>query len=313
MNLFDWDKPALKITKPVRLIELFAGIGAQAKALERLGVPFEHHKVVEIDRFAVASYNAIHGTDFKPMDITKITAADLNITETNKWCYILTYSFPCQDLSKAGASKGLGKGTRSGLLWEVDRILHECKELPQILLMENVSMIVSDKHINDFAVWVKRLEELGYTNLWEIMNAKNFGVPQNRERCFMVSFLGDYQFEFPKPIPLTRTMGDTLEPDVDEKYYLNEETANNLCSQLVKVERERESKPQHPVRRTEHKGRKAYMGYSMCRKFIGKPLKCSYGILARYYKGLSKKELDNGVIEYESDHNKPSCELEKHI
>jgi DNA (cytosine-5)-methyltransferase 1 len=240
MNLFDWDKPALKITKPVRLIELFAGIGAQAKALERLGVPFEHHKAIEIDRFAVASYNAIHGTNFQPMDITQTTADDLNITDTDKWCYILTYSFPCQDLSKAGASKGLGKGTRSGLLWEVDRILHECKELPQILLMENVSMIVSDKHINDFSVWVKRLEELGYTNLWEIMNAKDFGVPQNRERCFMVSFLGDYQFEFPKQIPLTRTMGDTLEPDVDEKYYLNEATANNLCSQLVKVERERE-------------------------------------------------------------------------
>ena len=239
MNLFDWDKPALKITTPVRLIELFAGIGAQTKALERLGIPFEHHKAIEIDRFAVASYNAIHGTDFQPMDITKITAADLNITETDKWCYILTYSFPCQDLSIAGKQRGMKRGTRSGLLWEVERLLRECSELPQILLMENVPMVVSDKHINDFAAWVKRLEELGYTNLWEIMNAKDFGVPQNRERCFMVSFLGDYQYEFPKPIPLTRTMGDTLEPDVDEKYYLNEETANNLCSQLVKVERER--------------------------------------------------------------------------
>ena len=114
MNLFDWDKPALKIKNPVRLIELFAGIGAQAKALERLGVPFEHYKVVEIDRFAVASYNAIHGTDFQPIDITKITAADLNITETVKWCYILTYSFPCQDLSLAGKQKGMKRGTRSG-------------------------------------------------------------------------------------------------------------------------------------------------------------------------------------------------------
>ena len=240
MNLFDWDKPALKITNPVRLIELFAGIGAQAKALERLGIPFEHHKAIEIDRFAVASYNAIHGTDFKPMDITKITAADLNITETDKWCYILTYSFPCQDLSLAGKQKGMKRGTRSGLLWEVERLLRECSELPQILLMENVPMVIGDKNIDDFANWCGCLEELGYTNVWQVLNSKDYGIPQNRERCFMVSFLGEYAYEFPKPIPLTKTMDDLLEPDVDEKFYLRGETADRLCSQLIQVERERE-------------------------------------------------------------------------
>lgn len=240
MNLFDWNKPLLKITKPVRLIELFAGVGAQAKAFERLCVPFEHYRICEFDKFAVASYNAIHGTDFQPMDITKITAADLNITETDKWCYILTYSFPCQDLSLAGKQKGMKRGTRSGLLWEVERLLRGCKELPQILLMENVPMVVGDKNIDDFAVWCSCLEELGYTNCWEILNAKDYGIPQNRERCFMVSFLGDYAYDFPKPIPLAKTMDDVLEPDVDEKFYLKGETADKLCSHLIQVERERE-------------------------------------------------------------------------
>ena len=239
MNLFDWDKPALKITKPVRLIELFAGIGAQAKALERLGIPFEHYQAVEFDRFALASYNAVHGTDFQTTDIRNVRGADLGVVDTDEYCYILTYSFPCQDLSIGGHQKGMKRGTRSGLLWEVERLLHECEHLPQILLMENVPMVVADKNINDFAGWVQSLERLGYTNVWSILNAKDYGVPQHRERCFMVSFLGDYQYEFPRPIPLTKKMRDLLELDVDEKYYINEDTAERLCSQLVKVERER--------------------------------------------------------------------------
>ena len=240
MNLFDWDKPLLKITKPVRLIELFAGIGAQAKAFEILNVPFEHYRICELDKYAVASYNAVHGTDFAVSNICELRAEDLAITNTDKYCYVLTYSFPCQDLSVAGNQKGMKKGTRSGLLWEVERLLRECDELPQILLMENVPMVVGEKNIGDFAEWISCLEELGYTNVWDILNAKDYGVPQNRERCFMVSFLGDYQYEFPKPIPLTKTMDDLLEPDVDEKYFLNGETAEKLCSQLIQVERERE-------------------------------------------------------------------------
>ena len=240
MNLFDWDKPPLKITKPVRLIELFAGIGAQAKAFERLGVPFEHYRICEFDRFAVDSYNAVHGTDFAVSDIRDIHAEDLGITDTDKYCYVLTYSFPCQDLSNAGKQRGMKRGTRSGLLWEVERLLRECSELPQILLMENVPAVVGEKNIDDFAEWCACLEELCYTNCWEILNAKDYGVPQNRDRCFMVSFLGEYQYEFPPPIPLTRTMDDLLEPDVDEKFYLKGETADKLCSQLIQVERERE-------------------------------------------------------------------------
>lgn len=117
-----------KIDKPIRLIELFAGIGAQAKALEMLGVKFEHHRICEFDKYAVASYNAIHGTHFQPTDIRDLRWRDLGVTDTDKYCYILTYSFPCQDLSVAGKQRGMikGSGTRSGLLWEVERLLTEC-------------------------------------------------------------------------------------------------------------------------------------------------------------------------------------------
>jgi DNA (cytosine-5)-methyltransferase 1 len=141
-NIFDYGaKEKFKIDKPIRLIEMFAGIGSQAMALRDLGVKFENHRMIEIDKYAVESYNAIHGTEFKPMDITKIGGVDLGIKNTDEYCYILTYSFPCQDLSLAGRQAGMekGSGTRSGLLWEVERILKECNELgelPQVLLME---------------------------------------------------------------------------------------------------------------------------------------------------------------------------------
>lgn len=224
-SLFDGANP-LKVTKPLRLIELFAGIGAQAKALENLGVKFEHYRICEFDKYAVASYNAVHGTEFTTSDITKIHAADLGIVETDKYEYIMTYSFPCTDLSKAGKQQGMSResGTRSGLLWEVERLLKEAKELPQILLMENVPDVISEKNSADFFAWCRFLEDLGYTNKYAILNAKDFGVPQNRERCFMLSWLGDFHYDFPQAKPLTVRLKDVLEPSVDEKYYLSEKT-----------------------------------------------------------------------------------------
>ena len=209
-----------KTTKPIRLIELFAGIGSQSKALERLGANFEHYMICEFDKYAVQSYNAIHSTNFKPTDITKITADDLGITETDKYEYIMTYSFPCTDLSVAGKQAGMakGSGTRSGLLWEVERLLTECKELPQVLLMENVPQVLN----GDFGGWLDFLDGLGYRNYYKCLNAKNYGIPQNRDRCFMVSVLGDYYYDFPKPGPLQLRLKDMLESKVDEKYYLSE-------------------------------------------------------------------------------------------
>lgn len=211
-----------KITKPIRLIELFGGVGSQAMALRNIGANFEHYRLVEFDKYPVASYNAIHGTNFEPTDITKINASDLGIVETDKYEYIMTYSFPCQDLSIAGQQKGMtkGSGTRSGLLWEVERLLIECEELPQVLLMENVPLVIGKKNIKDFEQWQLFLESKGYKNFVQILNAKDFGIPQSRRRCFMLSILGDYDYEFPTGEPLTLRMQDLLEEEVDKKFYL---------------------------------------------------------------------------------------------
>lgn len=207
-----------------------------------MGADFEHYRICEFDKYAVQSYNAVHGTEFETSDITKITADDLGIVDTNKWCYVMTYSFPCQDLSNAGLGKGMakGSGTRSGLLWEVERLLDELFDnggqnaLPKVLLMENVPAVIGAKNIQHFAKWQEKLESLGYKNKWEVLNAKDFGIPQNRERCFMVSILGDYFYDFPKKIPLKLRLKDMLETQVDEKYYLHcSELKEKLCEELI--------------------------------------------------------------------------------
>jgi len=234
LSIFDITLPTYKINNKVRLIELFAGVGSQAMALKRLGVDFETYKVVEFDEHAINSYNAIHGTNFPTIDITKINATDLNIVDTHTHTYLLTYSYPCQDLSVAGKQKGMakGSGTRSGLLWEVERLLKECDELPQILLMENVPQVASNENLKHFQEWQQFLTSLGYMNYIEFLNAKDFGVAQNRNRCFMVSILGNYNYKFPKPIELTKVMKDYLEDEVDEKYYINNEKTAALISEL---------------------------------------------------------------------------------
>lgn len=168
--------------------------------------------------------------------ITQATASDLAIEDTDKYLYIMTYSFPCQDLSAAGNGAGMAKGgqTRSGLLWEVERLLNECRELPQILLMENVPQVVGSTGVKDFAKWIERLEELGYKNYWQLMNAKDYGVPQNRNRCFMVSILGDYYYLFPKPQKLQVRLKDFLDKKVDEKYYLSDKTVEMFIEHTKK-------------------------------------------------------------------------------
>ena len=239
MSMFDFKRQPVSITKPIRLIELFAGYGSQAMALKRIGAKFEHYRVVEFDKYAINSYNAVHGTNFTTMDITKVHADELAIEDTKHFTYLLTYSFPCTDLSVAGKQMGMskGSGTRSGLLWEVERILTEIKdgngELPQILFMENVPQVHGKKNIDDFKKWLEFLESLGYTNYWQDLNAKNYGVAQNRNRCFMFSFLGNYSYSFPQPIPLTKRLKDYLEENVEEKYYINNEKAQKLIQTLI--------------------------------------------------------------------------------
>lgn len=233
ISMFEYDgvkKPIVDNGKHIRLIELFAGIGAQAKALENLGVPFEHYRICEFDKYPVKSYNAVHGTNWSTSDITQIHAEDLGVVATDKYQYIMTYSFPCTDLSNAGKMAGMtkGSGTRSGLLWEVERLLDEMTELPQILLMENVPQVHGKKNIDDFNQWIDFLNSKGYTSVWKDLNAKDFGIPQNRNRCYMVSWLGGGHYEFPHPVPLKLCMADMLEDDVEQKYFLPQSAVDTL-------------------------------------------------------------------------------------
>lgn len=176
-------------------------------------------------------YNNIQATH-NLVSVCNIHGKDLEITDTDKYLYIMTYSFPCQDLSSAGLGKGMekGSGTRSGLLWEVERLLDECKELPQVLLMENVPEVVGSKNVKNFAKWIEKLESLGYKNKWQCLNAKDFEIPQNRERCFMVSILGDYYYDFPKTKPLKLKLKDLLEDNVDESFYLSERAVKGIVN-----------------------------------------------------------------------------------
>lgn len=213
--------------------ELFSGIGAQRKALKNIGV---EHKVVgisDIDKYANQSYSAIYGDTRQYGDITKIERLD--------YADLWTYSFPCQDISVAGNQKGINEHTRSGLLYEVQRLLEVAKtedNLPKYLLLENVKNLVGKKFKPQFDDWISYLDELGYNTYWKVLNAKNYGIPQNRERVFGVSIRKDIlkDFQFPEEQELKVRLLDILEPEVDESYYVSDEKAQKLFKQISEKE-----------------------------------------------------------------------------
>ncbi len=203
----------------LKVIELFAGVGTQAQALKNIGVDCEIVATSDIDKYANETYIQIHGPVTQLNDICKIE----RLPVADLW----TYSFPCQDISIAGLRRGLVKGeTRSGLLYEVGRLLDvaaDNNELPKYLLMENVKNLVGEKFKPVFDQWVSFLEELGYKSYWKVLNARNYGIPQNRERIFCVSILGDHEpFVFPEPQELKLKLKDMLEEEVAPKYYLSD-------------------------------------------------------------------------------------------
>ena len=211
----------------LRVFEAFSGYGSQSIALRNLGIEHEVVAISEIDKYAIKAYEAIHGPTLNLGDISKIDVNDIPEHD------LFTYSFPCQDLSVAGKQKGLGEGTRSGLLYECEKVIEHCR--PKYLLLENVKNLVGKKFKADFDKWLEYLEGLGYTNYWKVLNAKNYGVPQNRERVFVVSILGEYEpFEWPTPIPLDKCIADILEEQVDEKYYLSEELVGRFKKSINK-------------------------------------------------------------------------------
>ena len=209
---------------PLRLIELFAGIGSQTQALTNIGIAHKVVAISEIDKYAIQSYEAMHGTANNLGDIRKIE----ELPDADLW----TYSFPCQDISVAGKGAGIKEGTRSGLLFEVERLLRVASEkgtLPKYLLLENVKNLVSKKFKADFDKWLDFLSELGYTNYWKVLNAKDYGIPQNRERVFCVSIRGEHKpFVFPKPKELTIRLRDMIDETVDERFYLKESTIRSI-------------------------------------------------------------------------------------
>src|SRR5574344_2435523 len=209
--------------------ELFAGIGSQAAALERLGIDYKIVGIAEIDKYAIKSYEAIHGPARNYGDISKIEKLDY----ADFW----TYSFPCQDISVAGKQMCINEKTRSGLLYQVERLLEvskKCNELPKYLMLENVKNLVGKKFKPQFESWIKRLDELGYNTYWKVLNAKNYGIPQNRERAFAISIRKDVDtgYEFPIGFDNGKRLKDILESEVDEKYYLNGSKAMMLIEKL---------------------------------------------------------------------------------
>ncbi len=204
----------------LKLLELFGGIGACSRALDHLGIEYEIADYVEIDKYAVQSYNAIHGTHFEPQDVTKWDK-QLDVD-------LIMHGSPCQDFSIAGKNMGgnEGSGTRSSLMYETIRIVSNLK--PKYVLWENVKNILSEKHIYNFYMYLDKMDELGYRNYYKVLNAKDYGIPQNRERVFTVSIRKDIKEEFvmPEPFPLDKRLKDLLEDEVDEKYYLSDELLN---------------------------------------------------------------------------------------
>jgi len=213
----------------LKVLSLFSGIGAFEKALENLKVLFDLVAFCEIDDFASDSYCAIHGVsrDKNLGDITKVNTSELPTFD------LLTYGFPCQDISNAGMMKGLfnedGTKTRSGLFFEALRIIEEKK--PKIAIAENVKMLTSKKFAKEFNIVLDSLEQAGYNNYWAVLNSKDYGIPQNRERVLIVSIRKDIDtgfFCFPEKFPLKVKLKDVLESNVDEKYFVKTELTRKL-------------------------------------------------------------------------------------
>lgn len=200
----------------IKILELFGGIGACSKALERLGIDYEVADYVEIDKYAVKSFNAMHHTNFEPQDICKW---DKDIEAD-----LVMHGSPCQDFSLAGLQAGgdEGSGTRSSLMYETIRIVNKLK--PKYVIWENVKNVISKKHIHNFYNYIERMKELGYRSYYQILNAKDYGIPQNRERVFTVSIRNDLNigYTFPEKKELKLKLKDMLENNVDEKYYLSD-------------------------------------------------------------------------------------------
>ena len=216
----------LNIQEHIDVVEFFCGIGAQRKALERAGIDFTVVDAVDISKYSLTSYNAINGTSFEPQDITKWDK-DIHID-------MIFHTSPCQDISVSGKNKGAdeGSGTRSSLMHETKRIV--AKAHPKYIIWENVKGALSKKNRHNFEQYISDMNNLGYTTYYQVLNSKDYGTPQSRERIFAISIRKDIDtgYEFPKPMPLTKVLQDVLDENVDEKYYVKQELADKIINSL---------------------------------------------------------------------------------
>lgn len=229
--------------KKIRLITLFSGYDSQALSMERLKRDFPNefdYELVawcEIERSAIMAHDALfpQWNDRNLGNIMQVNPEDVPD------CDCITWSFPCTALSNAGKQAGMkeGSGTASSLAWECIKIFKAKR--PKYLLMENVAAITQRKFRDDFALLRQTIEDLGYVNFWELKNSKDFGVPQNRLRCFMVSIRNDgdnLTYNFPKPFPLEKRLKDVLETDVPEEYYLKQEQVDKIIEHCERKQAE---------------------------------------------------------------------------
>ena len=209
------------IIKELKLLSLFSGIGAFEKALKNINVKYKLINYCEIDKYASKSYSIIHNVNegLNLGDISKI-----NISKLSQDIDIITHGSPCTNYSVAGKGDGGDKnsGTASSLMWNTVEIVKHVR--PKYIVWENVKNVLSKKHKHNFEQYINDLKELGYTSYYQILNAKDFGIPQNRERIFCISILGVHTpYEFPIGFPLQYRLKDFLEKNIDEKYYLPKE------------------------------------------------------------------------------------------
>ena len=219
----------------IKYLSLFSGIGAFEKALQKLEIPYELIGYCEIDKYASKAYSLLHNVP-ESMNFGDIT--QLDETQLPDDIDLITYGFPCQDISLAGQQKGLlnddGTKTRSGLFFDALRIIEHTQ--PQIAIAENVKNLTSQKFSEQFDTVLSSLENVGYNNYWKVLNAKDYEVPQNRERVFIISIRKDIDtgvFEFPDHVPLKKCLKDLLEDSVEEKYYVDPFRVKNLIPQLT--------------------------------------------------------------------------------
>lgn len=213
----------------IKVFTAFSGYDSQCLALNRIDIDYNLVGWSEIDRYAIQAHNALFPAA-KNLNYGDISGIDWKTVPDFD---LFTYSSPCQDFSQAGLQRGgeKGSGTRSSLLWECERAISIKR--PKFLLMENVAALVSKKFVKLFNRWQLTLERLGYRNFAKILNSSDYGVPQNRERIFLVSVLGDDTYYFPQPILLKKRLKDLLEVNADEKYYIRNTTTDGLARTII--------------------------------------------------------------------------------